>query len=308
MTGVTSYSSGDLNADRRYGYAQDLLKERDFAAAADLFLQVLELTPGWPPAWFGLGEAEEKSGDPANAIRCFQKVLALAPDDRLGAKVRLAVLGAADPSAAMTPDYVAALFDEYADRFDHHLIGALKYRGPDVIMQALEAIDPPGKERLFFETVMDLGCGTGLMAEAIRISAGVIDGVDLSPAMVAVARKRQIYRELRVGDVTEALAGREYALILAADVLVYIGDLAALFTAAEKALTPRGLFAFTMQAHAGEGFRLGPDLRFHHSPAYVADTGRAAGLVIRHAAACVTREDAGKPVDGFVIVLERASG
>jgi predicted TPR repeat methyltransferase len=302
---MTSHSSGDLNADRRYGYAQDLLKDRDFAAAADLFRQVLELTPDWAPAWFALGEALEKAGDSDAAITAFHRSLELAPDDALGAKVRLARLGAADMTGAITPGYVAALFDQYADRFDHHLTGTLKYRGPDIIMQALHALYGPRKKGFFFERAMDLGCGTGLMAQAIRRNVGVIDGVDLSPAMVALAHKRHLYRDLIVGDLVGALAGREYTLLLAADVLVYIGDLAPLFCAAAKALLPLGLFAFTVQAHDGEGYILGSDLRYHHSMPYIAMAAKAVGLRMLHAAPCITREDAGEPVKGHVVILEK---
>jgi predicted TPR repeat methyltransferase len=300
---VAQQSSGDLNADRRYGYAQDLLKERDFAAAADLFRQVLELAPDWAPAWFGLGEALELSGDAPDALAAFRRALALAPDDALGAGVRMVRLGDAD--GGMRAGYVAALFDQYADRFDHHLTTALKYRGPDIIMQALHALYGPRKKSFFFERAMDLGCGTGLMAQAIRRSVGVIDGVDLSPAMVALARKRHLYRALIVGDLVAALAGRDDTLLLAADVLVYIGDLAPLFAAAATALSPLGLFAFTVQAHDGEGFILGQDLRYHHSLPYIGMAAKPVGLSIRHAAPCITREDAGEPVKGHVVILEK---
>jgi predicted TPR repeat methyltransferase len=302
---MTSHSSGDLNADRRYGYAQDLVKERDFVAAADLFRQVLELTPDWAPAWFGLGEALENAGDPDAAIAAFRRSLELEPGDALGAKVRLARLGGVEATDAMTPGYVAALFDQYADRFDHHLTTALKYRGPDIIMQGLYALYGPRKKGFFFERAMDLGCGTGLMAQAIRRNVGVIDGVDLSPGMVALAHKRHLYRELIVGDVVEVLGTREYTLLLAADVLVYIGDLAPLFAAAAEALSPLGLFAFTVQAHGGEGFILGPDLRYHHSLPCIATVAKSVGLRMLHSAPCITREDAGEPVKGHVVILEK---
>ncbi len=302
---MTRHSSGDLNADRRYGYAQDLLKERDFTAAADLFRQVLELTPQWAPAWFGLGEALELSGAPPDAIAAFRRALELEPGDVLGAKLRLARLGGIDATDAMTPGYVAALFDQYADRFDHHLTGALKYRGPDIIMQALHALYGPRKKGFYFERAMDLGCGTGLMAQAIRRNVGVIDGIDLSPAMVALANKRHLYRELIVGDLVQSLAGREYTLLLAADVLVYIGDLASLFSVATKALSPLGLFAFTVQAHDGASFGLGSDLRYHHSMPYVALVAKSVGLRMLHCAPCITREDAGEPVKGHVVILEK---
>ncbi len=303
---MTLHSSGDLNADRRYGYAQDLLKDHDFAAAADLFRQVLELTPAWPPAWFGLGEALEQAGDRTGAITAFQQARVLSPPDALGAGVRLARLGVAD--AGMTPGYVAALFDEYADRFDTHLVTALDYRGPEVVMAAVEKACGLSERPFHFQRACDLGCGTGLMAAAIRDRVAVIEGVDLSPAMVEKARRSGYYGEGQplCGDLLDTLdsaAEEQFDLLLAADVLVYLGDLAPLLKAARRVLAKGGIFAFTVQAQAGEGYSLGADLRYHHSEAYLRVVAAQRGLTVELLDPCITRQDAGKPVHGFVVVL-----
>ena len=39
-------SSGNLDADRRFAYAQGLRQDGDHAAAVDVFVQALELAPG----------------------------------------------------------------------------------------------------------------------------------------------------------------------------------------------------------------------------------------------------------------------
>ena len=57
-----------------------------------------------------------------------------------------------------------------------------------------------------------------------------------------------------------------FDLIVAADVLVYVGDLAPLFAAVETALTADGLFAFSVETYEGDGYRLEPTIRFAHSP------------------------------------------
>jgi SAM-dependent methyltransferase len=308
---MSPHSSGDLTADRRYGYAQHLLKERDFAAAADLFRQVLELTPHWPPAWFGLGEALEQAADLPGAIEAFGAARRLQPQDRLGAGVRLARLGVAD--AGMTPGYVAALFDQYADRFDDHLVKALSYTGPQVVAEALEDLCRSEGRPFRFERAADLGCGTGLMAAAIGRHVVVMQGVDLSPAMADKARRSGLYAKdgVSCGDLVGYLAGQAagtFDLLMAADVFVYIGDLAPVFQAARHALQPGGLLAFTVQSGPGEGYRLGEDLRFHHSEAYLRRTAGAAGLTVAHLAPCVTRHDGGRPVAGLVAVLRREPG
>lgn len=305
---MSPHSSGDLTADRRYGYAQDLLKERDFAAAADLFRQVLELTPRWPPAWFGLGEALEQAADLPGAIEAFREARALLPQDTLGAGVRLARLGAAD--AGMTPGYVAALFDQYADRFDDHLVKALCYTGPQVVMEALRRVCRSAGRPFQFHRAADLGCGTGLMAAAMGRHVSVMQGVDLSPAMADKARRSGLYAKdgVSCGDLVGYLAGQAagtFDLLLAADVFVYIGDLASVFHAARCALQPGGLLAFTVQSDSGVGYRLGEDLRYHHSAAYLRQTAGAVGLSVLHLAPCVTRQDGGRPVEGLATVLRR---
>ncbi len=303
--GVRLASSGDLAADRRYGYARDFLKEGDAAAAADLFRQALELAPGWAPAWFGLGEACEKAGDLTGAVEAYRRALALAPGDPLGAMPRLARLGAGE--AAITPAYVAALFDEYAPRFEAHLTQALDYRGPAILRDALEAA-APGRR---FAEAMDLGCGTGLMAEAIRDRVGAIDGVDVAPAMVERARSRGLYRDLAAGEMVAVLQGKSaarYDLILAADVLVYVGDCAPLFMAVAGGLRPGGLFAFTTQSCEGDGYRIGEDLRFHQSPSYIRRMAAETGLNVQVMADCVVRLDRGQPCAGHGFVLGKADG
>ena len=75
-----------------------------------------------------------------------------------------------------------------------------------------------------------------------------------------------------------ASAPSAFDLIVAADVLVYVGDLAPLFAAVETALTADGLFAFSVETCEGDGFRLEPTMRFAHSRSYVEATAREAGL------------------------------
>ena len=286
-----------------------LLAEADHEAAVDLFRQTLELVPRWPAVWFSLAEALEKSGETLQAVDAFKTCLRLSPSDPLGAGIRLERLGLSHiKSIAMTPAYVSALFDQYAERFDDHLTRVLEYRGPDIITSALEAACASHHRRFHFAAALDLGCGTGLMAKAIAQNIGFIDGVDLSPAMVSLARKTNVYRTAVAGDMMSALQDNQkaYDLIVAADVFVYMGELALLFSAAKLALTKDGLFAFTIQSCDGDSFKLGDDLRYHHSETYIGKIAALAGLTVTSLEPCITRHDAGKPALGFVVVLSHA--
>ena len=65
-------SSGNLVADRRYGWAIDYLKKGDPAAAADILEQVVETAPGFATAWFALAVIREQHGDGDGAVAAFR--------------------------------------------------------------------------------------------------------------------------------------------------------------------------------------------------------------------------------------------
>ena len=300
--------SGDLAADRRFLWAEACARDGDAAGAADLFRQALELAPGWAAAWFALGEALASMGDTSGALAAFDACLSLAPEDAFGASLRRARLSGSTSPTAMPARYVAQLFDDYAARFDEHLTKALNYRGPAILMAALDAACPGNARAFQFAEVLDLGCGTGLMAVALGKHAGQIDGIDLSRAMLEQAALTGRYRSLAAEDVTTFLmkaATPAYDLIIAADVFVYLGDLGAVIAAAAPRIAPDGLLAFTVQHHAGDGYILGGDMRFAHSVVHVAGAAEAAGLRVILDEPAVTRQDAGRDVPGRVMVLAR---
>ena len=293
---------GDLLADRRYAYARAAAEEGDWRAAAEVLEQVLERAPDWPPAWFALGEARERLGETAGAAEAFLATLRADPSDAQGAAARLALLGAAEAPKSLPRAYVARLFDDYAPRFEAHLTGALAYRAPTLVVDALDRLD--GARR--FARSLDLGCGGGLMGAALRGRVDRLFGVDLSPAMIAKARATGRYDALEVGEAVEFLARRErgdFDLVVAADVLVYFGDLAEVAASAARALAPGGLFAFTVEAFEGEGFRLGPTMRFAHSRAHLRAAAAAAGLRPLALLDASTRREAGRDVPGLIGVF-----
>ena len=98
---------------------------------------------------------------------------------------------------------------------------------------------------------------------------------------------------------------RHMILILAADTLVYLGDLGPLFPGVAAHLSPDGYFLFTTEAKEGTGFELGPKRRWRHSEAYLREQAAAAGLAVAGLVAASPRMEANQPVAGFAVALSR---
>jgi predicted TPR repeat methyltransferase len=296
-------SSGDPTLDRRHAWARGLIERGEASAAAELLSETLAHAPGFIAGWFLLGEAQEEIGDKEASAKSFRRVLALDPDDRLGAGLRLARLGERNNVRAMSPAYVRTLFDQYAARFDRELVESLHYNAP-VLLRA--ALDRTAGERRFAR-VLDLGCGTGLMGEAIRDRADLLVGVDLSKKMIEAAERKKIYDRLVVGDLLESLAAEAepFDLILAADVFVYLPDLKPVLAAAAKKLSPAGCFAFTVETYDGGDAVLGGALRFAHGEPHLRAAAQAAALEISLLENVSTRREKNIPVEGLLAVFRR---
>jgi len=300
-----SRSSGLSTADRRYDYARGASDAGDHAAAADLCEQALVLAPGWAPAWYALGDARASLGEGAAAQVAFLRALACDPEDSQGAALRLARLRGESP--ARPPDaYVRGLFDQYAARFEEHLVHELGYCGPPILKAAIARACALAGRDMRFGTALDLGCGTGLMAHELAGACVSIDGVDLAPAMAARARASGRYRHVEAGDMQAFVAARATAsadLVLAADVFVYCGDLAPIFAETRRVLASGGLFVFTLQRALTGDFVLGDDLRYGQSQAYIERLAAHDGFCILCCDSVSVRQDRGIAVPGLVFVL-----
>jgi predicted TPR repeat methyltransferase len=297
-------SSGDLIADRRFEFARDLQLKGDLPAAADLLEQAIELAPSFTSAWLTLGEIRVELKQNDAAIAAFRRARESDPQDRHGAAVWLMRLGA-DQLGEMPKAYVQTLFDQYAPRFEATLLGDLGYRAPQLLFKAVIAVRNAAKKPAFFKRAIDLGCGTGLGAGAFHKEVDHFIGIDLSPGMIEQARATGLYEELEVNDMVEGLRARPDAsanLLLAADAMCYVRDIAPVLVEAKRVLTPGGVFAFTLETHRDEGVVLGEGRRYAHAAGYVRGQIVAARLAVAHLEQASPRNEDNEPVQGLVVV------
>lgn len=263
-------------------------------AAAGLALAAAWLARHLPAAWgVAVGGA---------ALAAVLAVLVRELARGLPGELHLARAWLGLPTRTAPAGYVRGLFDSYAARYDAHLFAELDYRVPNLLR------DLVGDDVPRIAAAADLGCGTGALGPLFRGSASRLDGVDLSPAMLARARRRGLYDELVEGDLVDFLRGRpgRYDLLLAADVLPYLGDPAPLLAAAAVALRPGGRLAVSAERHRdGAPFALARTGRFTHEPAAVLTAAAAFGLALERRLDGVLRRERGAPVEGVGLLLKK---
>jgi predicted TPR repeat methyltransferase len=251
-----------------------------------------------------LGIEHVEAGQLERARRMFGWGLAINPADPELLHMAAASNGGTAPARA-SDEHVRRLFDRFAKTFDEHLVERLDYRTPSLIVEAASRHLPPSARDGL--DVLDAGCGTGLCGPLLRPLARRLVGVDLSAGMLERASARGAYDDLRVEEITQAMAAEPsaYDLIVAADVLVYFGDLTKLFRAMATALRPTGIAAVSVEIHEESDYALRPNGRYAHDPAYVRAAAADAGLDELEGRRCPLRLEAGEPVEGWIGVLGR---
>ncbi len=324
--------------------ALSALARTDEAAAA--YHAANEINPANPDPLNNLGNLEQRRGNLEAALGFYERALALAPANiqvhsnygtalyalarrdagsAREAETRVRAWRQAHPDNPMARHWFAALtqsdappragdaylrnaFDMFAPAFEETLAD-LGYRAPQAIGAYLAAVYGSPAAQL---AILDVGCGTGLAAPHLRPYASRLDGVDLSPAMLARAKARGLYEDLRAGEaMADMLAHpRHYDLAVAADVFVYFGDLVPLCAATAACLRPQGRLVFTLEAmdpgdaRAAQGWGVGPSGRYVHMRAYAEQSLTAAGFAVETFAEEVFRREGGYDQPGYLVAAK----
>jgi predicted TPR repeat methyltransferase len=247
-------------------YARSLASVDQPEDAIAAYEKALVVDKNCAEAWYQLANLQREKGDDKNAVFSYNQALATGADAEL-VQYMLAALHKSAEVLQPPRAYVQNLFDQYANDFEHHLVGQLGYCGHRVLIEQMPTACPDR-----FNSVLDLGCGTGLCAPMLRPKSLYLSGVDLAPAMIEKSKQTALYDDLHVSDAHEYLSAteRQFDLVVAADVFIYVGELEKLFELLTRHMKDGAWLAFTVELPTdGSALQLMPSLRYAHSVQYI---------------------------------------
>ncbi|MFZ6741968.1 tetratricopeptide repeat protein [Undibacterium sp. JH2W] len=282
-----------------------LQKLQQLPAALDSFEQALNIKPGYGKAHLQRAHVLRLMEQNDAAITAYQAAASHCSDETELAQIHyaLAALGMNEAPAISPLAYVTDLFDQYASHFDEHLLEVLHYQVPALLSKAVSKYVKPG-----MGNYLDLGCGTGLCAPYLRAQASKLTGIDLSEKMLAQARQTGKYDELHCAEISDwlALQDQDFDLIIAADVFVYIGDLAPVFAAASRVIQTGSVLGFSVEVADGSAdYILQPSQRYAHKLAYLQHLAELHGFAIVEASQETARQDKGQDILAHLLVMRR---
>ena len=252
----------------------------DYIAAIGSFKKAITLKTDYIDAFHNMGVVYQGQGKLDKALQCYRQALKFSPDNQRSeihfeqaGHLLAALTGNTTKSAPKS--YIENLFDKYADTFDQSLVQKLEYCGPRVIFEMVRENSPTGS----FGSILDLGCGTGLVGVEFRSFCNRIEGIDLSKSMINQAKKRNLYDKLTKVELKEYLlsADLNFDYFIATDVFIYVGDLLELFRIIKSKNKKPGRIAFTTEHTLKDGFQLEKSARYSHSSSYIENISKRLG-------------------------------
>lgn len=300
------------NADALYSVATVFSLQNQHVQALTYLMDTIAVNPRHAKAWSLLTSTTYQLKDIPGALEHYQKAIkffrkALEADpDHDTARFFLSTIGEESVPTQCPGDYVASLFDDFAETFDNQLVENLEYRAPSALRAVYdEALAGGSKDK---KSIVDLGCGTGLSGEAFADISKQMVGIDLSPKMLEKARLRDLYDRLIADDISHSLQilATEFELAICVDTLLYIGDLLSTLTEITKSLSAGGVFAFTVERlDEDTDYKLNTSGRYSHSQAYIKKTLNSCGMDVVHMKNGILRQEGGDPVHGHFFVARK---
>jgi len=272
------------------------------------YRRALQIKPDYADVHNNLGVLLHDQGRLEDALAHFQQRARLTPENAVAQHLVASLTGENTERAPI--GYIESVFNSYADKFDAHLQQALQYDIPKKLVELITR-HPPIAEKW---SILDLGCGTGLVGSAIAPFAKQLVGVDLSAKMLEKAHARKLYQRLERSDLLTMMQGEQassYDVIIAADVFIYIGKIDEIVGEIKRLLCHGGVFAFsieTLEALSNveaiqsdeREYQLQNTGRYAHSAKHLTRLAYANDFLIKEMVATQIRMDHGKPIYGHM--------
>ncbi len=286
------------------GQAREALENGNNGLAVTCLENAVREDPTDLETYRTLGRILRLADRPGEAAAWYRQCLAIAPNDAI-ATMGLVALGQAPVPERLPDDVVLYVFDRNAGSYDANMRN-LGYSTPAALLELLRADGGVADSSL---DMLDLGCGSGWCGPLFRPYARRLVGIDLSPRMLELAAAKRVYDELIQAEILEYLARPADGIdvVIAANVLVYFGNLASLAAGVARTLRPGGRFIFDVEK--GEGTEPGFHVsgRYTHSLAVLEGALLPYGFTFSRMHETVMRTELGAPVVGLCCVARRSS-
>ena len=266
----------------------------------DYLFHVIKRDPKHYESLINLGAAFLQKGHIDSACDYYQRAQSIKPTPSV--QYILNALEKKQEVSSVPPEYVTDLFNNYAFHYDNHLVDVLDYQVPKRLRSILPALLNLSPNSL---DCLDLGCGTGLAAEAIFPFKKHLTGIDLSPNMIEQANKKDIYDRLICQDILLPISEylNQIDLVLTADTLPYFGDLNPIFSLVRTYLKPESHWIFTIETTHKDSHILNQSARFSHNPNTIKHLSESHDFVIFHSENIQLRTQQNQYIEGMVFIL-----
>ena len=155
-------------------------------------------------------------------------------------------------------------------------------------------------------SVLDIGCGTGLLGSEISKYCSKLEGIDLSNNMLKIAAKKNIYDELTQFELKEYLSNMplDFDCFIALDVFIYVGELSEIFRLIKSRNNKAGRLIFSTEHTETDGYNLNKTGRYSHSKSYIKSLCEIFDYNISHFTITNLRKEKDSFLKGGIYILD----
>tara|TARA_B100000902_G_scaffold199643_1_gene190300 strand:+ start:67 stop:1785 length:1719 start_codon:yes stop_codon:yes gene_type:complete len=272
-------------------------KKRD---ALNYLLNAIQIETKSAKIYFNLAEIYLSMNDINQSQKFLNETIKLDPNHE-GAKLKSEILNG-HFKGKIPLKYLERHFDDYSETFDKYLLSTLHYKVPLAFSKIMKS---KYEKNYSLNNILDLGCGTGLCGIQIKNNFNKLVGIDISKQMLNKAKQRSIYTKLICTDIINFLKNtkQKYEIIMAADVLIYLGDLNQLFKFVRNVMFNNARFIFSTEETKKGEYMINQNGRFSHSHYYITKISQKYELIIETYQDIKIRKEDNKWVNGKIFTV-----